>query len=90
MIVLANTINLLFRIFSILVFVRIIFSWVRVDPYHPTWGPILRFVYQMTEPIMAPVRNAMPAMGGLDFSPIIVLLGLDLLRALIVGVLVGM
>ena len=88
-IALANTINIIFRVYTFLIFARIIFSWIRVDPYHPTWGPILRFVYQATQPIMEPVRRLMPSMGGLDFSPIIVLLGLDLLRGLIIQVLLG-
>jgi YggT family protein len=48
----------------------------------------LRFVYQMTEPIMAPVRNVMPSMGGLDLSPIIVLFGIDILRRILISALV--
>jgi YggT family protein len=81
-------INLIFNFFYILILARVIFSWIRVDPYHPTWGPILRFVYQMTEPIMAPVRNVMPSMGGLDLSPIIVLFGIDILRRILISALV--
>ncbi|MCP4414997.1 MAG: YggT family protein [Chloroflexi bacterium] len=88
-ILLANTIHIIFRALTYLIFARVILSWIRVDPYHPFWGPILRFVYQTTEPIMQPVRNILPNMGGLDFSPIIVLLGLDLIRGLIIQVLVG-
>jgi YggT family protein len=81
-------INLIFNFFYILILARVIFSWIQVDPYHPTWGPILRFVYQMTEPIMAPVRNVMPSMGGLDLSPIIVLFGIDILRRILISALV--
>lgn len=81
-------INLIFNFFYILILARVIFSWIRVDPYHPTWGPILRFVYQMTEPIMAPVRNVLPSMGGLDLSPIIVLFGIDILRRILISALV--
>lgn len=86
---LASTINMLFRIYSFIIIARVIVSWVRVSPYHPTWGPVVRFIYQATEPLMEPVRRFLPAMGGLDFSPIIVLLGLDLLRTLVVGMLLG-
>lgn len=88
MIAIASTINLLFRIFSFIVLARVILSWVRVSPYHPTWGPLVRGIYQITEPIMEPVRRMLPAMGGLDFSPIVVLLGLDLLRVLVVNLLI--
>jgi YggT family protein len=80
---------MLFRIYSFIIIARVIVSWVRVSPYHPTWGPVVRFIYQATEPLMEPVRRFLPAMGGLDFSPIIVLLGLDLLRTLVVGMLLG-
>lgn len=86
---LINTINILFQLFTILIFVRIIFSWIRVSPYHPTWGPILRFVYQITDPIMEPVRRLIPPMGGLDLSPIIVLFGLNILRSVLIQVLAG-
>ena len=85
----AGTVNIIFRIFTILVFARVILSWVRIDPYHPTWGPILRFIYQMTEPIMEPVRRLIPPMGGLDWTPLIVLIGLDLLRGVLVNLLLS-
>ena len=35
-IALANAINIIFRAYTILIFARVIFSWIRVDPYHPT------------------------------------------------------
>lgn len=88
-ILLANTIHIIFRAFTYLIFARVIFSWIRVNPYHPFWGPILRFVYQTTEPILQPIRRLMPSMGGFDFSPIIALIGLDLIRGLIIQILVG-
>ena len=89
-IALANAVHIIFRAYTYLILARVILSWIRVDPYHPVWGPILRFVFQATEPIMQPVRRMLPSMGGLDLSPIIVLLGLDLIRGLIIQVLLGM
>ncbi|MCA9961191.1 MAG: YggT family protein [Anaerolineales bacterium] len=81
-------INLLFNIFYILILARIIFSWIRVSPYDPTWGPIMRFVYQVTDPIMEPIRRIMPPMGGLDFSPMIVLILASVLRSVLVNMLI--
>ncbi len=81
-------INLLFNVIYILILARIIFSWVRVSPYHPTWGPIMRFVYQVTDPIMIPIQRMMPPMGGLDFSPMIVLILASVLRSVIVSLLI--
>jgi len=81
--VLLSIINLLFLIVYVLLWARIILSFVSPDPYHPTWGPIVRFVYDVTEPILAPIRRLLPAMGGLDFSPLIVFLLLRLLQAIL-------
>ena len=89
-IALANTIHIIFRAYTYLILARVILSWIRVDPYHQFWGPILRFVFQATEPIMQPVRRLLPSMGGLDFTPIIVLIGLDLIRGIIIQILVGL
>ncbi|MBK8901465.1 MAG: YggT family protein [Anaerolineaceae bacterium] len=86
----AYAIHVIFRAYIYLVFARVIFSWIRVDPYHPFWGPILRFVFQATEPIMEPVRRVLPNMGGLDFSPIVVLIGLDIVRGLLIQLLLGL
>ena len=84
-----SIINLLFNIFYLLILARIIFSFIRVSPYHPTWGPIQRTIYELTEPIMAPVRRILPPMGGLDFSPMLVLILAGVLRQILIGLLVG-
>ena len=87
MTILATIISLLLNVLYILILARIIFSFIRVSPYHPTWGPIYRFVYEATEPLLAPVRSILPPMGGLDFSPLIVLLLANFLGRLILSVL---
>jgi YggT family protein len=87
MIIFANIISLLFNALYVLILARIIFSFIRVSPYHPTWGPIMRFVYQATEPLLAPIRNMLPPMGGLDFSPMIVLLLASFLRQILLRAL---
>jgi YggT family protein len=87
MLILVQIINLIYYVLLILIFARFILSWVRPDPYHPTWGPILRFVYNATEPLLAPIRRLMPSTGGVDFSPMILLLGLGFIRQILFGVL---
>jgi YggT family protein len=84
--ILGTVINLIFNALYILIIARIIFSFVRVSPYHPTWGPIMRFVYEATEPVLAPIRNLLPPMSGLDFSPMIVLLLAGFLRTLLISI----
>ena len=60
------------------VLVRVILSWVAPDPSNP----VVRVVIQITEPLMAPVRRLLPDMGGLDLSPLIVLLGVQFVKIL--------
>ncbi len=89
MILLAQIINLLFNIFYLLILARIVLSFLRVSPYHPTWGPIMRFIYDVTEPVMAPVRRILPPMSGLDFSPMIVLILAGMIRQILIQLLVS-
>jgi YggT family protein len=52
---------------------RVLISWVNADPYNP----IVRFLYVATEPVLAPVRRALPVYaGGLDLSPVVVWIGI--------------
>jgi YggT family protein len=56
--------------FIIVMLVRVAFSW--VSPY-PT-NLVSRFTFQLTEPVLAPVRRWLPAMSGIDLSPLVVTL----------------
>lgn len=85
MTIVAQIVSLLLNLLYFLILARIIISFIRVSPYHPTWGPIIRFIHQATEPILAPVRNLLPPMGGLDFSPLIVLILARFLGQLIIS-----
>lgn len=87
MVLIVQLLNTLYYLLLILIFARFIFSWVRPDPYHPTWGPLMRFVYQVTEPLLEPIRRLVPPQGGIDFSPMILLLGLYMVRILLFSVL---
>jgi len=55
----------------ILILVRVVFSW--TSPY-PN-NAVYRFVFQLTEPVLAPVRRRLPPMSGVDLSPLVVTLG---------------
>ena len=60
------------------VLVRIVFSW--ISP-HAITNPLYRVCYELTEPLLRPIRNLFPP-SGLDFSPAILVLGLSLLASL--------
>jgi YggT family protein len=81
--VIYEVVNLAFDVMMWLIAIRCILSFIRHNPYQP----IFRFIYDVTEPIMAPFRRLLPNAGGIDFSPIIVWMILMLLRNLVLSVL---
>ena len=68
--ILLRFINLAFTLYEFAIIARALLPWFRVDPYHP----VMRFLIQITEPLLAPIRRNLPIMGGLDFSPMVALL----------------
>lgn len=83
-----DIVNALFWIFYLLLITSIILSWIRPSPYHPVWGPIIRIVGAVVDPILNPIRRMMPPMGGLDFSPMVVLLLARVLQRVIINLLI--
>ena len=59
---------LIVQAFLLIVLVRVVFSF--VSPF-PT-NPVSRFAWQVTEPVLAPIRRLLPPMSGIDFSPLVV------------------
>ncbi len=57
---------------------RVLMSWFSPNPYHP----VVRVIYALTEPVLAPVRRLLPPMGGFDLSPIVIFLALMFLQRL--------
>ncbi|RJP86715.1 MAG: YggT family protein [Desulfobacteraceae bacterium] len=78
---LAEVINIGLTLFMWIIIAHAILSWVRPDPYNP----IVRFINQVTEPLLYQIRRRIPsAFGGIDFAPMIVLLGVVFLRVFLV------
>ncbi len=80
---LAVVISYLLTIYMWIIIIRALISWVNPDPYNP----IVRFLYQITEPVLYPIRRRLPFMGGIDLSPIVVLLIIVFLQAFLVKTL---
>ena len=76
-------INTIYRLFIFLLLARVIISWVRLDPYNP----IVRFIYDVTEPILAPIRNVIPGSMMIDFSPMVAWIIAFALRQLLITLL---
>lgn len=73
-------IGLLLNLYTILIFIMVIVSWVNPGAHHPG----LELLHQVIDPIMRPIRSFMPDMGGIDLSPLVALVGLHLVRMLVV------
>ena len=67
---------LLLDLYEIVLLLRILLSWFRVDPYNP----IARVLYALTDPLLDPIRSVLPPAGMLDFSPLVAFLLLFALR----------
>jgi YggT family protein len=65
-----------------IIIARAVLSWVSPDPYNP----IIRFVHNVTEPVLYPIRRRLPlGFGGIDFSPLVVLLVIIFLQSFLVN-----
>ena len=73
------------RVFSILIIARAVLSWVSPDARNP----LVAIVHRITEPVLGPVRNLLPTAGGIDFSPLLVLVGVQVLERVLVQLLVA-
>jgi YggT family protein len=74
-----SVINVLAQSLVILVFVSVILSYV-LDPYHP----VRRGVDNLVQPMLDPIRRIVPPMGGLDFSPLVLILLIQFLARIII------
>jgi YggT family protein len=78
--IILSLIGFLLSLFSLLILARVLLSYFPgVDRYNP----LVRMTYDLTEPVLEPIRRALPQSGMVDFSPLIVLLGIYVLRVLL-------
>ncbi len=72
----------LLGVYFIVLIARVILSWFPLQP-GTAMASIGSIVYQLTEPVMAPVRRLIPSVGMIDISPIVVFFGIQILRSVI-------
>ena len=78
----AKILNLVLLCFMWIVIARAVLSWVNPDPFNP----IVRLIHNITEPVLYRIRALLPAsFGGIDFSPIIVILVVIFLQTFFVN-----
>jgi YggT family protein len=76
-------IDLAFWLLNLAILLRVLFSWINPDPYNA----LVRLVYQVTEPILAPLRRYIPPVAGLDITPMAAIVFLELLHRIVNGLI---
>ena len=72
---LVNVLHLAIMIYTWIIIIRALISWVSPDPFNP----LVRFLYRATEPVLRPVRRSLPTYQiGIDLSPMLVIIALQL------------
>ncbi len=84
LIAVARIIDIALSLYMWIIIGRAVISWVNPDPYNP----IVRFLNSVTEPVLYPIRRRLPvSLGGIDFSPILVILVILFLQSFLVQTL---
>ena len=72
----------LIQLYSFVLLARIVLSWI---PNVDRSNQIIQFLYQVTEPVLEPVRSVIPRLGMIDISPIVVFIGLRILQSILLN-----
>lgn len=84
LVAIAKVLDIALSLYMWVIIGRAVISWVNPDPFNP----IVRFLHSVTEPVLYPIRRRLPInIGGLDFSPIIAILGIIFLQSFLVKTL---
>ena len=79
----ADLLNFVLSAYIWIVIARAVISWVNADPYNP----VVRFLHQVTDPVLNRIRRFLPAMGGFDLSPMVLIFAIIFLQSFIVPTL---
>lgn len=86
-------ISLAVKVYFWVIVVTVVLSWLIglniVNGYRPEVRAVQRVCWQMTEPLLRPIRERLPPIGGMDLSPVVLLLGLQLVEILLIKILTG-
>ena len=81
---LAGILDFLLTAYTWVIIGRVIISWLNAD----TYNPIVRFLYEVTEPLLGRIRRVLPlSMGGIDFSPMVLIVAIMFLQSFLVPTL---
>jgi len=89
----ANYVNALFVVYIILIFIRVLLSWIPRMPYNRALAAVVDFVHQTTDPYLNMFRRFLPPIKGggmmFDLSPIIAIILLLVAQGIVVGLIAG-
>ncbi|MFP3896220.1 MAG: YggT family protein [Anaerolineales bacterium] len=74
---------ILARVLNIAILIRVLLSW--ISPGRS--NQLARVIYEITEPILGPIRRAVPSFGGLDISPMLGLILIGIMRTVLLSIL---
>ena len=86
MLTIAYLLRTILYIYLFIIIIQVIISWINPNVYNP----ITTIMYQISEPILKPIRQFIPSSGGLDFSPLVALIIINLLMILIISPLMDL
>lgn len=92
MFILVKLTNAIFEILNLLIIARVLLSWFRPNPGDMRMRKVIKFVYDVTEPILGPIRELLPRGGilGIDISPLIAIFALQIIHGFIQDILVSL
>jgi YggT family protein len=79
-------VNILVPVLYLSILARVIVSWIPIGEDSP-FAPIVRVIYQITEPILGPIRRLIPGLGMFDLSPMIAIILLMVIQRIVVSAL---
>ena len=79
----ADLLNFVLSAYIWIIIARAVISWVNADPYNP----VVRFLHQVTDPLLNRIRRFLPVMGGFDLSPMVLILAIIFLQSFLVPTL---
>jgi YggT family protein len=89
----ANYVSAVFLVYFILIFIRILLSWIPRMPYYPWLRTTVDFVHQVVDPYLNIFRRVLPPLGvggmGLDLSPILAIVVLSIVWRVVVSLIAG-
>jgi YggT family protein len=80
-----SIIDLLFQVLSLAIIARALISWFPISPYHP----VVTLLNQITEPFLAPLRRLLPSAGGMDLSPLVAIILIQVVERIVINILAG-